>query len=115
MNENQIKFKIYFLKSIDTIFVLTLTGLAIYSALYAENKEYMIVVCLVGLFLVSVLGRAIAKKVALLRVQLDILMRERKTEEQRTIMSTRHTTVRTKKGTSFTANPTNPVNTTTKK
>ncbi len=106
MNENQIKTKIFILKSIDTALVFALTIAAIYTALYAENKEFMIISCFVGLFLVNMLGKITIKKIAIMHVQLDILIRDRKREEQRTLMGTRHTTARATKNTSIYTNPT---------
>ena len=106
MNENQIKIKIFILKSIDTVLVIALVIAAIYTALYAEDKEFMIISCLVGLFLVNTLGRVTNKKVAIMRVQLDILIRDKKKEEQRTLMGTRHTTARATKNTVIKTNPT---------
>lgn len=94
MNINQLKTKIFILKSIDTILVLGLMAVAAYSFLYAENKEMMLVYCLIGLFMVHNLGKYTSKKVALMHIQIDMLEREKKKEEQRTLMRTRHTTVR---------------------
>ena len=106
MNENQIKTKIFCLKALDTVLVIALMVAAIYTALYAENKEFMIASCLVGLFLVNTLGRFTNNKVALLGVQLDILIRKKKKEEQRTLMGTRHTTTRATKNSVIKTNPT---------
>lgn len=106
MNENQLKTKIILLRGFDTSMVIALTAVAIYSALYSEEKEFMIIACMVGLLLVSILGRAIANKVAVLRVQLEMVQREKRTEEQRTLMGTRHTTTRAAKTTVINTNPT---------
>jgi uncharacterized membrane protein (Fun14 family) len=92
MNENQLKTKIYLLRALDTTLLLIVVGLGVYAAFYAENKEIMIIACLVGLFLVNALGRATNKSITLMGIQLEKLKREKKTEEQRTLMSTRHST-----------------------
>jgi hypothetical protein len=92
--ENQIKTKIFIHKSIDAIFIIALAITAIYTALYSENKEFMIASCLAGLFLVNTLGKITNKRIAIMSVQLEALKREHKNEEQRTIMRTRHTTIR---------------------
>ena len=94
MNINQLKTRIFFLKSIDTILVLSLITAAFYSVFYAENKEMMLIYCLVGLYLVNTLGRFTNKKVALMRIEIEMMEREKKKEEQRTLMKTRNTTVR---------------------
>jgi hypothetical protein len=54
----------------------------------------MIASCLAGLFLVNTLGKITNKRIAIMGVQLEALKREHKKEEQRTIMRTRHTTIR---------------------
>jgi len=92
--ENQIKTKIFIYKSIDVIFITALAITAIYTALYSENREFMIASCLVGLFLVNLLGKMTNKRIAIMGVQLEALKREHKKEEQRTIMGTRHTTIK---------------------
>ena len=106
MDENKLKTKIFILQAIDTLFVIALTIAAIYSLIYAENKELMIIMCFVGLFLVNTLGRATTKKVAIMRVQIDILKRKMKTEEQRTLMGTRHRTTPVTKTTTTNIKPT---------
>lgn len=107
MNENQLKTKIFLLRALDTTLMLIVIGLAIYAIFYAENKEVMIIACLVGLFLVNALGRVTNKWISLMGVQLERLKRDRKTEEQRTLMSTRHSTrFSTKRGTTKSAAPT---------
>jgi len=106
MNENQLKTRIFILKSIDVILVIALTIAGIYSVFYAPNKEFMIILCLVGLFLVNTMGKITNNKVAIMGVQLDILIRDKKKEEQRTLMGTRHTTARATKNTSIHTNPT---------
>jgi hypothetical protein len=94
MNVNQIKTKIFILKSIDTILVLSLIALAYYSALYSSNKEMMLIYCLIGLFLVNTLGRYTSKKIALMKIQIDMMERENKKEQQRALIKARHTTAR---------------------
>jgi hypothetical protein len=106
MNENQIKTKIFLLRSLDTTLVLALMGAGIYAVFYAPNREFMIMMCLVGLFLVNILGKATNKKISLLGVQLERLKRDNRAEEQRALMSSRH-------GKNFSSKPTasktNPV------
>ena len=82
------------MKSLDTILVLSLIATAFYSFFYAENREMMLFFCLVGLCLVSLFGRFTSEKIALMKIQIDMTEREKKKEEQRTLMRTRHTTVR---------------------
>ncbi|MCG8379145.1 MAG: hypothetical protein MI865_06700 [Proteobacteria bacterium] len=92
-NVNQLKMWIFILQAIDSVLVIVLTSVAIYSVFYAEDKEYMIIACLIGLFFVNSLGRFTHKRVANMRIQMEMLLREQKTQEQRTLMATRHTTV----------------------
>ena len=97
MDENQLKTRIFVLQAIDTILVIALTIAAFFSVLYAENKEFTLIMCLVGLFLVNTLGKITNKKVAIMGVQLEALRRETKAEKQRTLMRTRHLTKRVRK------------------
>ncbi|MBL1141919.1 MAG: hypothetical protein HND53_07815 [Proteobacteria bacterium] len=96
MNVNQIKTKIFILKAIDVILVTSFLVTCLYTALYAENKGFMIFCCFVGLFLVNAIGNMTSKKVAILHVQLEMLERDLKREKQRTLLNTRHTVNRTK-------------------
>jgi hypothetical protein len=106
MNENQIKTKIIILKSIDTILILSLIAAAIYTSFYAEEKAFLIIACLVALVFISALGRFISNKVAVMHVQLEMLIRDKKKEKQRTLLSTRHSTLSsTKKSTGTITNP----------
>ena len=99
MNENQLKTKIYLLRALDTVLVLTVIGIAIYTVFYAQNKEFMIMASLVGLFIVNLVGRETNKRISLMGVQLEKLKRDKRTEEQRTLLSTRHgTRISTKSG-----------------
>lgn len=93
MNVNQIKTRIFILKAVDLTLVTTLMIASIYTALYAENKEFMIICCLVGLFLVNTIGRMTSNKIAIMHVQLEMLVRDQKREHQRTLMNTRHTNI----------------------
>lgn len=106
MNKNQIKTKILILRTVDTVLVIALMVAGIYSVLYADNKETMLVACFIGLLLLNRLGRMTNNKIALLRVQLGILMRDMKREEQATLMRTRHTMTRATKNTAIKTNPT---------
>ncbi len=106
MNINQLKTKIFILKAIDFVLVISLMVAGIYAVFYTQNKEFMIIMCLVGLFLVNTLGKFTNNKVALMHVQLDILLRDKKRDEQRTLMGTRHTTVSATKNTTVKTNPT---------
>lgn len=94
MNVNQIKTRIIILKSIDTILILSLIAMACYSAFYSSNKEVMLLYCLMGLFLVNTIGRFTSRRIALMEIQISMTERENKKEQQRTLMKTRHTTVR---------------------
>ncbi len=62
MNVNQLKTRVFILKSIDFILVIALMIAGIYSVIYVENKEFMIIGCLVGLFLVNMLGKITNEK-----------------------------------------------------
>ncbi len=93
MNVNQIKTRILILKSIDTILVLCLIATAGYSFFYATNKEMMLLYCLIGLYLVNALGKYTSHKIAMMHIQIDLLEREKKKEQRRTLMKTRHTVV----------------------
>ena len=89
MNENQLKSKIFVYKSIDNIMILSLIACAIYGIAYAEDKTIIIGICLAILALVGTIGRAIHNHIAKLRVQLDLIRRNNKTEQQRKLMSAR--------------------------
>ena len=89
MNENQLKNKIFILKSIDNALMLSLVVSAIYGFTYAENKEFMIILCLALLAALGTIGRGIHNYIAKLRVQLDMVRRTNKTEQLRKLMSTR--------------------------
>lgn len=91
MNENQLKTKIFVLKAIDTILITGLLVTVAYTVFYAEEKEFMIFVCLVTLALVSLIGRSTKNMASILGVQLQILLRDKKREQQRTLMGTRNT------------------------
>jgi len=107
MNKNQIKTKIFILRSIDTVLAIALMVAGIYSTLYhTDNIETVLIAIFIGLFLLNWLGRMTNNKIAVLRVQLGILMRDMKREEQATIMKTRHTMRRTTKNTAIKTNPT---------
>jgi hypothetical protein len=106
MNENQVRTRIFILKAIDKILMVALIGAVIYTAFYAPNKEFMIFVCLVGLMVLNTVGRFTNKRISIMGVQLELLIREKKKEEQRTIMSTRHTTVGGTRTTATKATPT---------
>ena len=115
MNINQLKFRINLFRALDVILMGALAGVVIYTIFYAKNKEYMIAVCLGGLFVVSTIGKFTNKRIALMGVKLEMLKREKKTEEQRTLMGTRHTLSGRTRSTIVKTNPTNPTNPTTKK
>lgn len=68
--------------------------MACYSAFYSSNKEVMLLYCLMGLFLVNTIGRFTSRRIALMEIQISMTERENKKEQQRTLMKTRHTTVR---------------------
>ena len=104
MNKNQIKTKIFILRTIDTVLVISLMVAGIYSVFYAENMETMLIGCFIGLFLLNRLGRMTNNKIALLHVQLGILMRDKKREDQATLMKTRHTMARATKNTAIKTN-----------
>lgn len=109
MNEhqiNQLKLKVTLMKVMDIVLLSALVIAAIYTAFYAEDKQTLIFACLVGLLIVNALGRLTKKYIANMGVKMGILAREQKTEEQRTLMGTRHTTVRAKKTTTINTNPT---------
>ena len=82
------------LKSIDTTLVLSVIAMACYSAFYSSNKEVMLLYCLIGLFLVNTLGRFTSKRIALMKIQIDMTEREKKKEQQRNLMKARHTPAR---------------------
>lgn len=105
MNENQLKTRIFVLQAIDTLFVIALTIAAFFSVLNAENKEFTLIMCLVGLFLVNTLGKMTNKKVAIMGVQLETLRRETKLEKQRTIMNTRRRRTHVRKTTATSTSP----------
>ena len=73
MNVNQLKSRILVLKSIDIALLLCVIATAAYTALYSDNKEIMMIACLIGLFLVNTLGGYTSQKVALMKNQIEKL------------------------------------------
>jgi len=53
----------------------------------------MLLYCLIGLYLVNALGKYTSHKIAMMHIQIDMLEREKKKEQRRTLMKTRHTVV----------------------
>ncbi len=75
MKEEQLKTRIYLLRSLDWILFLAVIAFGIYAFLYAENRFLMAVITMIGLLIVHWVGNYTYEKSATMRVNLDILRR----------------------------------------
>ena len=78
MNEGQLKTKIFLLNAIDILLVIALFCFGIYAILYSEHKGIFGPFTLIGLYIVNMLGRFKATKIATMQVELSILQRKEK-------------------------------------
>jgi len=77
MNQGQIKVKILLLQVMDWSMLITAFGIGAYTIFYAEYKELMAIVTLMGLYLVSTFGQVSLNKIAALRMELELLKRKK--------------------------------------
>lgn len=94
MNENQLKTKIFMLRTVDLALVISVVMTVVYTVFYAQEKGIMTIICLAGVFLLNTFGRISSNKIALMRVHLTILDRKRKQQEHATLISSRHANTR---------------------
>ena len=77
MNAGQIRVKILLLQLIDWSMLIGAFGIGAYTIFYAEYVELMAIVTLMALYLVSVFGQASLNKIAALRMDLELLKRDK--------------------------------------
>jgi len=78
MNKSQLKTKIFLLNAIDILLVIALFCFGIYAILYSEHKGILGVFTLIGLYLVNMLGKFKATKIATMQVELSQQQRKDK-------------------------------------
>jgi len=78
MNEGQIKTQIFLIKAADSLLVVVVFGLAIYTYLNPQNMNMMVTLVILGLFILNRLGHFTLDKIARLRHDLDKLEREKR-------------------------------------
>lgn len=77
MNDGQIKIKILMIQTMDWSMLIAAFGVGAYTIFYAEYKELMAIVTLMGLYAVSVVGQVSLNKIAALRMELELLKRKK--------------------------------------
>jgi hypothetical protein len=77
MNEGQLKIKILLIQVMDWSMLIAVFGVGAYTIFYADYKELMAIVTLMGLYLVSVFGSTSLNKIAALRMELELLKRKK--------------------------------------
>ncbi len=78
MNEGQIKIKIFLIQVVDWSFLIAVFSVGVYAVLNPENRNLMVTVFLIGLFLLNMFGEKSLSKIASLRMELDKLHNEEK-------------------------------------
>lgn len=78
MNEGQIKIKIFLIQVVDWSFLIAVFSVGVYAVLNPENRNLMVAVFLIGLFLLNRFGEKSLSKIASLRMELDKLHNEEK-------------------------------------
>ena len=78
MNEGQIKIKIFLIQVVDWSFLIAVFSVGVYAVLNPENRNLMVTVFLIGLFLLNRFGEKSLSKIASLRMELDKLHNEEK-------------------------------------
>ena len=81
MNETQMKIKIFLMRTVDWILLITVFGTGIYAIVYAEEGEMIALASIVGLFFVNKLGTYTNTKIAAMRVDWEI--EQRRLKQQR--------------------------------
>ncbi len=71
MNEEQIKIKIFLIQVVDWSFLISVFSVGINAFFYSENRNLMVTVFLIGLFLLNGLGQITLNKIAALRMELE--------------------------------------------
>jgi len=78
VNEGQIKIKIFLIQVVDWSFLIAVFSVGVYAVLNPENRNLMVTVFLIGLFLLNMFGEKSLSKIASLRMELDKLHNEEK-------------------------------------
>ena len=78
MNEGQLKIKILLIQVIDWSLLIAAFGVGAYTIFYADYKELMAIVTLMGLYLVHTFGQISLNKIAALRVELEMLQKKQR-------------------------------------
>ena len=68
MNEGQIKIKIFLIQVVDWSFLIAVFSVGVYAVLNPENRNLMVTVFLIGMFLLNGLGQITLNKIAELRM-----------------------------------------------
>ena len=72
MNEGQIKIKIFLIQAVDWSFLISVFSVGIYAVYYSENRNFVVTIFLIGMFLLNGLGQITLNKIAELRMDLKI-------------------------------------------
>ena len=72
------KIKIFLMQAVDLLFLIAVLSVVAYVTLNSENRMIMGLAALVGLFLVNMLGSFTTKKIATVRVNMEIQQRQLK-------------------------------------
>ncbi len=78
MNEGNMKIKIFLMQAVDLLFLITVLFVGVYAIFYSENPALIGLAALIGLFLVNKLGSFTTKKIATMRVNMEIQQRQLK-------------------------------------
>ena len=81
MNEGQIKARIFLIKSVDYLLIIAVMSLAVYALNHRENMNLLMTAFLLGLMLVNRVGNFTLSKIAVLRIEMEKLKREKKSEK----------------------------------
>jgi len=78
MSEGQIKIRMLLIQVIDWLLLIAAFAIGAYTIFYADYKELMAIVTLMALYLVNVFGKISLDKIAALRVELEILQKNKR-------------------------------------
>ena len=71
MNEGQIKIKILLIQLVDWSFLISVFSVGIYAVINPENRNLMVTIFVIGLFLLNRFGEISLNKIAALRMELE--------------------------------------------
>jgi hypothetical protein len=80
MNEGQIKTQIILIKAADYLLLIAIISIAIYTYLNPQNINMLLTIILIALFILNRVGHFSLARIALLKVQLEKLEREKKAQ-----------------------------------